>query len=64
MSNLLKAILQSSLLGGSLIFIACLIKGEPSLLELLLSIVSICVLLIPYRYYNILNNSKKNNINI
>ncbi len=53
MSNLMKSILQSSLLGALLIFIAYLIEGKISLPELSLSIVSVYVLFLPYRYYRL-----------
>lgn len=51
MSNLVKAILQSSLFAFLLIFIAFIMEGEISLPEFLISLISVEMLLIPHRYH-------------
>ena len=51
MSNLVKAILQSSLFAFLLIFIAFIMEGDISLPEFLISLISVEMLLIPHRYH-------------
>ena len=55
MSNLLKAFLQSFMLAVWLITIAYLIYGSISLVEIIVGLVSICVLFGSYRFFYLSN---------